>query len=208
MAVTFVVQPTLTPMLPPIPSSGLGLTVLIVLESFVGLFLGTISRMLAAALEIAGTIISMQIGLSNAFMFNPALASQGTLIGGYMGNIGVVLLFVTDLHHLLILSVIGSYEVFTPGAPLPMGDFAETMTGMVAQCFSVGAQMAAPFITIGIMFNLALGLLQKMMPQFQAFGIIMGGQIVLGLALLMVVLSATMMFWLRTMESSLAAFLG
>jgi flagellar biosynthetic protein FliR len=208
MAITFVVQPTLTPTLPPMPPSGLGLTVLIVLESFVGLFLGTISRMLAAALEIAGTIISMQIGLSNAFMFNPALASQGTLIGGYMGNIGVVLLFVTDLHHLLILSVIGSYEVFTPGAPLPIGDFAETMTGMVARCFSVGAQMAAPFIVIGIMFNLALGLLQKMMPQFQAFGIIMGGQIVLGLALLMIVLSATMMFWLRTMESSLAAFLG
>jgi flagellar biosynthetic protein FliR len=208
LAITLVVQPALIPMLPPVPAGALGLTVLIVMEGFVGLFLGTISRMLSAALDIAGTIISMQIGLSNAFMFNPALAAQGTLIGAYMGNIGVVLLFVTDLHHLLILSVIGSYEVFVPGAPLPMGDFAEMMTKMVAQCFAIGAQMAAPFIAVGIMFNLALGLLQKMMPQLQAFGVIMGGQVALGLALLTIVMSAIMLFWLRTVESSLAGFLG
>jgi flagellar biosynthesis protein FliR len=207
-AITVVVQPTVTPMLPPIPAGALGLSVLIVVEGFIGLFLGTISRMLSAALDIAGTIVSMQIGLSNAFMFNSALAAQGTLIGAYMGNIGVVLLFVTDLHHLLILSVIGSYEVFVPGAPLPMGDFADMMTRMVAQCFSIGAQMAAPFIAVGIMFNLAMGLLQKMMPQLQAFSVIMGGQVAAGLALLTLVMSATMMFWLRTVESSLAGFLG
>jgi len=208
LAITLVVQPILTPLLPPIPAGALGLTVLMVIEGFVGVFLGTISRMLSAALDIAGTIVSMQIGLSNAFMFNPALAAQGTLIGAYMGNIGVVLLFVTDLHHLLILSVVGSYEVFVPGAALPMGNFAETMTRMVGQCFAIGAQMAAPFIAVGIMFNLALGLLQKMMPQLQAFSVIMGGQVALGLALFTIVISATMMFWLRTVESSLAGFLG
>ena len=89
-----------------------------------------------------------------------------------------------------------------------MGDFAEMMTKMVAQCFAIGAQMAAPFIAVGIMFNLALGLLQKMMPQLQAFGVIMGGQVALGLALLTIVMSAIMLFWLRTVESSLAGFLG
>jgi len=68
--------------------------------------------------------------------------------------------------------------------------------------------MAALFIAVGIMFNLALGLLQKMMPQLQAFGVIMGGQVAAGLALLIIVMSATMLFWLRTVESSLAGFLG
>ncbi|UEM20177.1 flagellar biosynthetic protein FliR [Skermanella mucosa] len=208
LAITVVVQPILMPMLPPVPAGSLGMTVLIVKEGFIGVFLGTITRLLTAALDTAGTLISMQIGLSNAFMFNPALASQGTLIGAYMGYIGVVLLFVTDLDHLLILAVVGSYEVFVPGAALPMGDFAEMTTKMVGQSFAIGAQMAAPFLAVGIMFNLAVGLLQKMMPQFQAFAVIMGGQVALGLALFAIVISATMLFWLRTVQDTLIGLLG
>ncbi|EWY37141.1 flagellar biosynthesis protein FliR [Skermanella stibiiresistens SB22] len=208
LAITLVVLPILMPTLPPVPAGALGLAVLLVMESFVGVFLGTLTRMLTAALDIAGTIISMQIGLSNAFMFNPALASQGTLIGAYMGYIGIILLFVTDLHHMLILAVIGSYEVFAPGATLPVGDLADMMTRMVGQSFMIGAQMAAPFLAVGIMFNLALGLLQKMMPQLQAFSVIMGGQVALGLALFTIVVSATMLFWLQAVETTLSGLLG
>ncbi|WP_246148481.1 flagellar biosynthetic protein FliR [Skermanella pratensis] len=208
LAITVVVQPILMPMLPPVPAGVLGMTVLIVKEGFIGVFLGTVTRLLTAALDTAGTLISMQIGLSNAFMFNPALASQGTLIGAYMGYMGIVLLFVTDLDHLLILAVIGSYEVFVPGAVLPMGDFAEMTTKMVGQSFAIGAQMAAPFLAVGIMFNLAVGLLQKMMPQFQAFSVIMGGQVALGLALFAIVISATMLFWLRKVQDTLMGLLG
>jgi flagellar biosynthetic protein FliR len=58
------------------------------------------------------------------------------------------------------------------------------------------------------MFNLALGLLQKMMPQLQAFSVIMGGQVALGLALFTIVVSATMLFWLQAVETTLAGLLG
>ncbi len=208
LAVSFVVLPVLAPHLPPMPKSASDLFVLLGQEFFVGVFLGTISKLLMSALETAGAIIAMSAGLSAAQMFNPAMASQGTLPGALLGYAAVLLVFVTNQHHLLILAVVDSYELFVPGQALPIGDFADMITKLVAHSFAVGTQMAAPFLIFGFGFNLALGILTKMMPQLQIFTLIQSVQIAIGLFMFAVVMAATLMFWLRDFEDAVMGFLG
>lgn len=201
LAITVVVTPSVRRYLPDVPTSGLGVAVLLMAEMLVGVFLGTVMKIMMSALEVAGMIIAMQSSLANAFVFNPAAASQGSLPGAMMGALGVALLFATNMHHFLILAAVDSYTIFTPGATVPVDDLARTITDLTSSAFLIGVQMSAPFLVTGFLFSLALGLIARLMPQIQVFFIFMSAQVGLGLLLFMITLSAMMLFWLRSFES-------
>ncbi|ANC91544.1 flagellar biosynthetic protein FliR [Azospirillum humicireducens] len=207
LAVSVLVAPVIRPQLPPMPGNPFQLLVLAAGEMTIGIFLGTIARLLVGALEVAGTIISLQSGLANAQIFNPALASAGSLPGALMGWLGLLLLFVTDLHHLLIMAVVDSYATFTPGAAIPVDDMANVIGQLVSKTFLLGVQMSAPFLITGILFALALGLLNKLAPQVQVFQLFTSVQVLMGLFLFALTLGAMMMFWLSRFETSFVELL-
>lgn len=207
LAVALLVAPVLKPDLPAMPADPWALMVLLFGEITVGIFIGTVARLLLSALETAGTIISIQTGLANAQVFNPAMATQGSLPGALMGWLGLLLIFITDLHHLLIMAVVDSYQTFVPGAPLPVTDMAVTIGRLVSDSFVIGLQMSAPFIITGTLFAFALGLLSKLAPQIQVFFMFVPAQVALGLLLFALTLSAMMLFWLSHFESAFVAFL-
>ena len=208
LALSVVVTPAAAPMIPPQTSSAADMVVLIMAESLVGLFIGTIARTMLAALETAGSVIANQVGLAAAQAFNPALAAPGNAISALLGIVALLLVFATDLHHMLILAVIDSYGVFAPGAPLPMGDIVQHLTRVFGQSFLVGLQMSAPFVVIGLLFNLGLGLVSRLVPQIQIFFIGVPIQIVFGLLLLGLSMSALMLFWMAAFEEELVGLLG
>jgi flagellar biosynthesis protein FliR len=201
--------PVLGPLLPPLPASPARLAVVVGGEIAVGAFIGTIARVLVAALETAGTVISLQLGLSAAAMFNP-LGDQADspLPGALLGMLGVVLIFVTDLHLLLLRAAVDSYGLFTPGALPPLGDFSDTVAHVVAGSFRLGVEMAAPFIILGLVFFLALGLIARMVPQLQVLFIAQPLQILAGLFLFAVVLVTGMRWFLEEFVRQFAFFAG
>lgn len=207
LAVAFLVTPVLKAQIPALPTDPFQFTVLLFGEVTVGVFLGSVSRLLMSALETAGTIIAVNTGLANAQVFNPALASQGSLPGALMGWLGLLLIFITDLHHLLILAVVDSYATFVPGAPLPVTDMAVMIGQLVSRSFVIGLQMAAPFMISALLFAFALGLLSKLAPQIQVFFIFLSAQVALGLLLFALTLSGMMLFWLTNFEAGLTQFL-
>ncbi|RTR24261.1 flagellar biosynthetic protein FliR [Azospirillum griseum] len=207
LAVSVVVAPVLRPQLPPMPGNIFQLTVLIVGEMTVGIFLGSVGRLLMGVLEVAGTIVALETGLSNAQIFNPAMATSGSLPGALMGWLGLLLLFITDMHHLLIMAVVDSYATFVPGAPIPIDDMANVIGQLVSKTFLLGVQMAAPFLITGLMFALALGLLNKLAPQVQVFQLFTSIQVLLGLFMFALTLAAMMMFWLSRFEATFVEFL-
>lgn len=208
LAVSVLAAPVVRGQLPPEPQSALLLTVLLAEEITIGVFLGTVARLMMGALEVAGTIIATQSGLANAQMFNPAMATQGSLTGAMLGWLGLLLIFITDFHHLLIMAVVDSYTLFKPGMPMPIGDMTDMVGRLVAHSFTVGVQMSTPFIITGMLFALALGLMNKLAPQVQVFFLFTSMQVALGLFLLALTLSAMMMFWLREFESTFIQFLN
>ena len=189
--------PVLAPMLPAMPGSSAALALLVIGEVVVGVFIGTLARMLVAALEMAGAMISLQTGLSAATMFNPLAEASSPLPSALYGMLGVVLIFVTDLDHLLLRAAVESYGLFTPGALPPVGDLADTVTRFAAGSFRLAFEMAAPFIVVGLIFFVALGIVARMVPQLQVLFIAQPLQILGGLGLFAIVL-VTGMRWFLT----------
>lgn len=168
--------------------------IVIISELTIGLFLGLAARLAIAALQTAGSIIAAQVSLANAISFDSISAQQGSLPANFFSMVGVVLLFVMDLHHLLLAGVAASYDTFPPGAPLPVGGLAEAMSVLVAEGFAAALALSAPFILIGVIVSLGMGILARLMPQVQVFFIVMPLQIGLGFVVIALTLGA-MMRW-------------
>jgi flagellar biosynthetic protein FliR len=208
IAVTVVITPLVAPSLPSLPASPFDLFLILGGEIVVGLFLGTTVRILVSSLHVAGTIVGFQSSLASASMFDPMNAQQGSLVGTFLGVMGIVLVFVADLHHLMLNAVADSYTLFVPGQALPWGDLSDLMTRTVAHAFALGMQIAAPFFVAGLVFYLGLGLINRLMPQVQVFFIAMPLQIALAFFALALTLSAGMLWFLDDFQGRLDGLLS
>lgn len=207
VGVTLVVTPVVGHLVPPTPDGPLATFAVLGREIAIGLFFGAIARMMVAALHMAGVIIGFQTSLANAFLFDPMNAGQGSLIGSFLNVLGVFLIFATDLHHLMLIAIVDSYTLFVPGAGVPVGDFSEAAVRVVARSFAVAMQIAAPFLVVGMLFYLGLGLLARLMPQVQVFFIAIPIQIVLGFLVMAATLSAGMMWFLGSFQNTFQSIL-
>lgn len=182
--------PILSPVLPPLPSSPATLAVLLGSELVVGVFIGTLTRLILSALQIAGSLVSLQLGLSNAQIFNPMSDAQDAIPASFYGMLGVLLIFLTGLDHVMLRGLLDSYAIFVPGHLPPVGDLSQTIAHAVEAAFRLGIEMAAPFIVLGTVFYVGLGLIARLVPQLQVLFIAQPLQIMGGL-LLMALLAAT-----------------
>src|SRR5579885_1103196 len=190
--------PVVAPRLPPLPASAADLALLVGGEVAIGIFIGTVARILVAALETAGMVVSLQLGLSAAAMFNPlADQQQSPLPSAFYGMLGVVLIFLTDLDHLLLRAMLESYGLFVPGALPPVGDLANMISRLAAGSFRLGVEMATPFIVLGLVFFLALGIISRMVPQIQVLFIAQPLQIMGGLVIFALVVMTGMRWFLE-----------
>lgn len=191
----------------PIPVFPLLFT-LIIIEFIIGLFFGTLARLLMAALDTAGMVISLASGLGNAQLFNPGFATQGSLVGAFLSVTGVVLLFAANLHHMLFFGLVGTYEAFPIGDVPDTGSMAELVSTTLAASFAVGVKMAAPFLIVSMMVYIGMGVLSRLMPQVQVFLLALPMQILLSLLTLAIVLPALFLYWLSQFEAGMIFFLG
>jgi flagellar biosynthetic protein FliR len=145
------------------------LLVLMIHEIIIGIVLGTAARVTLSALQVAGSVIAQQLGLGSAVAIDPTGGQQAILIGNFLTLLGVTLLFATDSHHLVIAALNQSYAIFSPGELVPSGDLAALATRAFAAAFKIGMQLAAPFLVFGLVFNLGLGVLARLMPQMQVY---------------------------------------
>lgn len=208
LALSAVVTPVVSQHIPPMPPSLLAATALIIGEVIYGLFLGGMTRMLISALHVAGVVIGFQTSLANATFFDPSNSQQGALIAAFFNILGVFMIFVTDLHHLMLMAIADSYTLFKPGGPIPLGSFSEILTRVLADSFKLGIQLAAPFLVVGTVFYAGLGLLGRLMPQVQVFFIAIPLQIMLAFVVMSFTLSAGIFWFLSRFEDNLLRFTG
>ena len=208
LGISFVLTPVVMPYMPdPVPAFPILLS-LVFMEFVIGLFIGTIARVFMIALDVAGMLISTTSGLANAQVFNPSLASQGSITGAFLSMTGVVLLFATDMHHMLIYGIVESYQMFPVGAVPDTGSMAQMMTQAFSASFLIGFQIAIPFVVVAILLYIGMGVLSRLMPQVQVFILALPVQIVLSLLTLALVLSTAMLFWLTKFENGMIFFLS
>lgn len=207
LGMSFVLTPIVQTYMPsPIPGFAVLLS-LILMEFVIGLFIGTISRILIAALDTAGMVISMTSGLANAQVFNPSMASQGSITGAFLSMTGVVLLFVTNMHHMLIYGLVESYQLFPIGTVPDTGSMAELLIKAFSASFLIGFQISIPFVLVALLLYIGMGVLSRVMPQVQVFILALPVQIMLSMLTLTLVLSSGLLFWLTRFEDGMTFFL-
>ncbi len=207
LAFSLTIAPGLSTLLPGLPASPLALVALVITEVLVGLLIGTVAKIILATVETTGLVVSQQMSLANAMLFNPQMGVQSSLPGNLLGQAAMVLLFVTDLHHLLLRALVESYQVFPPTQPLMIGDMASVVTRVVARSFEVGLQIAAPFLVVMVIFFLGLGLLNRLMPQIQVFFVAVPLQMIIGFLMLILLLASMMRAWALYFDETLQSTL-
>lgn len=145
------------------------LMVLMAHEILIGVVLGATARVTLSALQVAGSVIAQQMGLGFVTAVDATQGQQGLLIGNFLTILGLTLLFATDTHYLVIAALDDSYKIFAPGEMLPSGDIADLATRAFTAAFKIGTQLAAPFLVFGLVFNIGLGVLARLMPQMQVY---------------------------------------
>lgn len=199
---TFLLLPVLGPLVPAIPKQTASLVLLMGGEVIIGMFFGSVMRLLMDIIETAGSIIALETGLSNAMVMNPAMATQSALTSAFLGIAAIAILFETGLDHMLLQALLNTYKIFPIGAPLPFGDMTQSFLALVSRCFTVGVQLASPFIIIGMLLYVAVGIMQRLMPQLQLFLIVMPGQIWGGFFLFFMTLASILTIWLEVFDDA------
>jgi flagellar biosynthesis protein FliR len=172
-------------------------------ELLIGAVLGLVARLTMSALQVAGTVIAQQMGLGFVTAVDPTQGQQNVIVGNFLSVLGVTLVFAADLHHLIIAALNDSYRLFSPGEVPVLGDLAKLVTRDVAGAFKIGIQLSAPFLVFGLLFNLGLGILSRLMPQMQVFFIGLPLSILLGFLILGFVVAAVMATFLGYFEGVL-----
>ncbi len=208
LLLTLVMMPLVRDQYGALPDSLWAAITMVLGEFLVGLFVGTSARLVMSATHVAGTVIAFQTGLAFAQSNDFVQGIQGAIIGSFLSMVAVTLIFVLDLHYLLIAAMHESYTMFKPGDVLPWDNFAQMAINTVSASFKVGIQLSAPFIVFGLLFYFGIGILSRLMPQIQIFFVAMPANIALGLLLFMLLLGVMMMWFMEHFSQTISQFVS
>lgn len=209
MAISLALAPTVQSAYPQTaPATTAMLVLWVVQEVTAGILVGTMARIIMSALQVAGTLIATQTGLAYASTVDPtSQGEQSAIVANFFSMLAVVLIFATNLHHLAIAAVAGSYHLIPPGGTLPTGDMAELTIRLVSGSFALGFQLAAPFLVFGFALSVGLGVLARLMPQLQIYMVAMPANILIGFILMALILGSLMTLFLNFYTGQMGAFL-
>lgn len=184
------------------------LPAIIIAEMLVGLSLGMIVRIMFLAAAMAGSIISLQIGLTSAVVSDPSQGGSAPLLSKFVSVAAAVVCMGLAVHHLWIVSIIRSYTIFPVGGLPPAADFAQLALNTTTHAMGLGISLAAPLIVYGIIFNVALGLAARLAPAIQIFFVAQPLNLLLGMALFISTLGLVLTGFAQAMASWLQAGWG
>ncbi len=194
LAVSMLLVPGVAEMVPAVPV-GWGGGGMIAAELLVGASLGWLARLPALALSMAGAVASTMMGLSSVVQPDPALGGQSSTVAKLFGLMAPVLVLSTGMYALPLRALAGSYQLFPPGAVMPAGAIAESIEQAVAASLALALQLSAPFVLAGLVVQVGLGLLARLVPQLQVFTVAVPGQILGGVVLLGLVAAPMVSVW-------------
>ncbi len=164
---------------------------LIIQQLLIGLSLGFAARIVFSAIELAGELVGLQMGLNFAGFFDPATGGQTTAVSRFYGITVSWLFIVINGHLLLIAAVVQSFNAF-PVGPEPFAFLRAAQPHLWgAEIFRLSLWIALPMIAMLLFVNLVLGIVSRVAQQMNVFAI--GFPITLSVGLLGVLLTLPMM---------------
>lgn len=172
----------------PIAAKPAALPGILAAELMVGGSMGMIVRMMFQAAAMAGSIVSLQIGLSSALINDPSQGGQAPLLSKYVSMSATLVCLALGVHHLWIAAMVHSYALFPVGVLPPGAGFAQLAIEVVGRAMVLAISLSAPMLVYGIVLNIALGLAVRMAPSIQIFFIAQPLNILFGVSLFGIIL--------------------
>lgn len=169
-------------LLPSVQAGGRVYIELVGVELLIGVTLGLIARYIVLALQFAGTGMSMAIGFNAAPSGGLMEMEQEGHLTSLINLTALLLLFLTDFHHMVISALLRSYEFMPLGSGFDAQMALMTLSDTLAGAFMLVLRLVSPFLAYGLVFNLSIGMVNKLAPQIPIYFIsipfiLMGGLI-------------------------------
>jgi len=194
VALAFLITISAQASLPAMPVIALDSPVIyavVVQQVLIGVTLGFSARIVFAAIELAGELVGLQMGLNFAGFFDPATGAEGTAVGRFFSIIVSWLFIIINGHLLLIAAMVQSFNAFPVSAEPFAFLHALEPQRWGSEIFKLGLWIALPMITMLLFVNLVLGVISRVAQQMNVFAV--GFPITLGVGLLGVLLTLPMM---------------
>lgn len=208
LALSFCLTPVVAPKLPQWPASLMGLLLLVGREVFLGFCLGLALRFLVSGVQMAGNLVSLQMGFGMITLIDPQSPAQNTVVGDLMVRMAVLLFLVGDGHHFLLRLWVRSFnEVPMAVDPALPGGLLAWLAGLGRLMWQVAVKLAAPLMALFFLVQVALGLVSRAVPQVQVMLLSFPLTIALGLftlALLLTLLGPFLTQHFQALELPLA----
>lgn len=215
VALAFILALVIAPTLPPQPQielvSGPGLLILIQ-QILIGVALGFALKIVLMAMEFAGHIMGLQMGLSFASLFDPINGAQTAVLSQLLVITAALILFAFNGHHLVLAALWQSFH------DVPVGILSFSGRGFLAlvewggTIFMTGLHIALPVTAALLAANLSIGMMTRASPQLNIFAV--GFPITLAAGFLVLYFSLLYMpaflegLWLRAMDVGVGAMQG
>lgn len=203
-----------TPMLPTDTpfrlASGDGILILLQ-QIAIGAALGFSVRIVFSAVEFAGQLMGLQMGLSFATLFDPVNGAQTQVIAQFLVLTTALILFAFNGHHMVIVALVESFREIPIGATLSAGGFA-MLAHWGGALFSVGFHIALPVTAALLATNLTIGMMSRASPQLNIFAI--GFPLTLGAGFIVLYMALAYLpvrldrFWMQAVEMGVRAMRG
>lgn len=196
------------PMLPPMPVVALDTPLafmLVVQQVLIGVTIGFAVRVVFAAVEYAGELIGLQMGLNFAMFFDPVTNNQATTTSRLFNTTVSWLFIVVNGHLLVMMALVDSFAAF-PVGPEPFAFLRKAMPHQWgAEIFGTGLWIALPLVAMMVFVNVVLGVISRVAPQLSLFSVGFPITIGLGLVGLVFTLPAMQMPFMMAMERLLTS---
>jgi flagellar biosynthetic protein FliR len=169
-------------------------------EMLIGIAMGLTTNLVFEAAQMAGQLLSIQMGYSLVNILDPTTQVDTTVVGVFYQTVAMLIFLQLNVHHWIIRAIAKSFDYLPPGTATINPMFAETVLREGAMLLELGVQVAAPVLAATLLADLVLGLLGKASPHLPVMLLGTALKSLLGLVLIV----ATMQFWPALFERHFA----
>jgi len=187
IVIALIITPTIPPFTDADPLSLSGMMIL-TQQFVIGLGMGFVMRLAFAAIEMAGTVAGMTMGLGFASFFDPQTRGNTSAVSQFLVLVATVLFFALNIHHSLLLALMDSFKNIPISTTLQTGFDFHRLAIWGEQIFIAGLRLSLPLIAALLLTNVALGILTRAAPQLNLFGIGFSITITVGFLILATIL--------------------
>lgn len=181
---TLVIWPSLTVLPVPRVTTFWELGGLVAAELMTGVLLGLVATLVFHAVEYAGQMVGLSIGLAIVNVLDPVSGAQVSIVSRVYGLFALVVFFAIDAHHLVLSAVLDSFQIVPIGGSLfAAGTFMQVLQ-IAGDIFVVGVRLAGPVLAVMLVTEISMGLVVRTVPQMNIF--IVGFPLKIGLGFFLI----------------------